>query len=150
MAISEQIALAAISFLWQELFFAGWLINKNVLVWFLWIIQTSFKKFSWSVTSKPALSFPDQSLLNQRFKYNAVHMPSLNLTPTLSFESRFAGSLLTVLTQKASACSPWIPCLYSTKWQQNTYLIKFSFTDMVFISFAHFNFKEADKGTCKK
>ena len=77
-------------------------------------------------------------------------MPSLNLTPKLSFESRFAGSLLIVLTQKASACSPWIPCLYSTKWQQDTYLIKFSFTDMVFISFAHFNFKKADKETCKK
>ena len=30
-----------------------------------------------------------QLLLNQSFKYNSAHIPSLNLTPTLSFEPRF-------------------------------------------------------------
>ena len=34
--------------------------------------------------------FPDQSLLNQSFKHNSVHMPSLNLTPKFSFEPRFS------------------------------------------------------------
>ena len=30
-----------------------------------------------------------QSLSNQNFKLNSAHMPSLNLTPKLSFEPRF-------------------------------------------------------------
>ena len=30
-----------------------------------------------------------QLLSNQSFKYNSAHIPSLNLTPTLSFEPRF-------------------------------------------------------------
>ena len=34
-----------------------------------------------------------------------MHIPSLHLTPTLSFEP------LTVTTQKTNACIPWIPCL---------------------------------------
>ena len=37
-------------------------------------------------------------------------MPSLYLTPTLSFElGLFRISSLTVNTQKANACSPWTP-----------------------------------------
>ena len=34
-------------------------------------------------------SSPDQSLSNQGFKHNSVHMVSLNLNPKLYFEHRF-------------------------------------------------------------
>ena len=33
-------------------------------------------------------SFPNQALSNQSYEHNLVHMPSLNLTPKLSFEHR--------------------------------------------------------------
>ena len=53
-----------------------------------------------------------QSLSNQSFEHNLVHMPSLNLTLKLSFESRgFACSTLTFTTQKVEAYSPWTPYL---------------------------------------
>ena len=48
-----------------------------------------------------------QSLSNQSFKHSSLHMLSLNLTPTPSFERRFLCSSLTVTTEKASAFSSW-------------------------------------------
>ena len=54
-----------------------------------------------------------QSLSNQNFKHISVHMPSLNLTSrSFLLNVGFVCSLLTVTTQKANACSPWIPCLF--------------------------------------
>ena len=41
----------------------------------------------WTVTFDHPYKY--QSLSNQDFKYNSAHMPSLNLTPKLSFEPRF-------------------------------------------------------------
>ena len=53
-----------------------------------------------------------QTLSNQSFEHNSVHMPSLNLTFKLCFESRgFACSPLTFTTQKVEAYSPWTPYL---------------------------------------
>ena len=57
-----------------------------------------------------------QSLLNQSFKHNLAYMPSLNLTPALSFEPRFLGFVclsLTVTTEKANTCGLWTSCFLS-------------------------------------
>ena len=49
-------------------------------------------------------------LSNQNFKHNSVHMPSLNLTPTLSFEPRFRMFIINGYDRKANAISPWPSC----------------------------------------
>ena len=46
----------------------------------------------WTVAFKTNLT-----LSNQSFKHNLAHIPSLNLTPTLSFEPGFACSSLTLV-----------------------------------------------------
>ena len=69
-----------------------------------------------------------QLLSNQSFKPNFAHMPPLNLTPKLSYESRFRMFIINVtinVHKKANACSPWNFCCglswvwnYSLKDQQ--------------------------------
>ena len=45
-----------------------------------------------------------QSLSNQSFKHNLAHIPSLNLTPTRSFEPRFR------YDRKSKRLYPWTSC----------------------------------------
>ena len=51
-----------------------------------------------------------ESLSNQGFKRNSVHMPTLNLTLRFLLKIGFICSSLTVTTEKANSCSPWTSC----------------------------------------
>ena len=127
--------------------------NSNTAV-FLGILKNFYKHLFWRTSaygcfwsdfrkslfktffSEQSLSKPSwlrvilqkyKSFSNQSFKQNSAHMPSLNLTPTLSCEPRFRLLLLTVTTEWANAWKAWrfviatLPLLFSTpfpkKWE---------------------------------
>ena len=76
-----------------------------------WLFETLFPESRFSNHPHSVTSQKYQSPFNQSFKNNSVHMWSLILTPTLSFEPR---SRMFITTQNGNACSSWTPCLKMT------------------------------------
>ena len=97
-----------------------------LIIWLETIVQSSemdYYFFKLTVGSHclelcfwtPSLSKPSwlsnitkyQSLSYQSFKHNSTHMPSLNLTPALSFERRFSMFIIKVYYTKSNASNLW-------------------------------------------
>ena len=81
-----------------------------------WLFVVLFQNHSDSVILQKY-----QSLWYQSLKHNSVHMPSLYLTLTLSFEPKLSqGSSWTVTIQKANACSPLNSFfIFPLSWDKN-------------------------------